>query len=157
MKQRTAGNQIRVRLVSADVWGSLRLLNDRGMIAELTDRLADQDYDGAMRILADLLADKANTPIFLLAVIGQQMRRLYAARLARHAGLGTGDLRALLGLPYDFIAENLLRSARKFSGRQLEEAVRLCAQTDFAMKNTGADDAELLKELLLRIAVGGAA
>jgi hypothetical protein len=25
------------------------------------------------------------------------------------------------------------------------------------MKNTGADDAELLKELLLRIAVGGAA
>ena len=70
---------------------------------------------------------------------------------------GTGDLRALLGLPYDFIAENLLRSARKFSGRQLEEAVRLCAQTDFAMKNTGADDAELLKELLLRIAVGGAA
>ena len=124
---------------------------------ELTDRLADQDYDGAMRILADLLADKANTPIFLLAVIGQQMRRLYAARLARHAGLGTGDLRALLGLPYDFIAENLLRSARKFSGRQLEEAVRLCAQADFAMKNTGADDAELLKELLLRIAVGGAA
>ena len=61
---------------------------------ELTDRLADQDYDGAMRILADLLADKANTPIFLLAVIGQQMRRLYAARLARHAGLGTGDPRA---------------------------------------------------------------
>ena len=61
---------------------------------ELTDRLADQDYDGAMRILADLLADKANTPIFLLAVIGQQMRRLYAARLARHAGLGTGDLRS---------------------------------------------------------------
>lgn len=124
---------------------------------ELTDRLADQDYDGAMRILADLLADKANTPIFLLAVIGQQMRRLYAARLARRAGLGTGDLRALLGLPYDFIAENLLRSARKFSGRQLEEAVRLCAQTDFAMKSTGADDTELLKELLLRIAVGGAA
>ena len=124
---------------------------------ELTDRLADQDYDGAMRILADLLADKANTPIFLLAVIGQQMRRLYAARLARRAGLGTGDLRALLGLPFDFIAENLLRSARKFPGRQLEEAVRLCAQTDFAMKNTGADDTELLKELLLRIAVGGAA
>ena len=110
-----------------------------------------------MRILADLLADKANTPIFLLAVIGQQMRRLYAARLARRAGLGTGDLRALLGLSFDFIAENLLRSARKFSGRQLEEAVRLCAQTDFAMKNTGADDTELLKELLLRIAVGGAA
>ena len=124
---------------------------------ELTDRLADQDYDGAMRILADLLADKANTPIFLLAVIGQQMRRLYAARLARRAGLATGDLRALLGLSFDFIAENLLRSARKFSGRQLEEAVRLCAQTDFAMKNTGADDTELLKELLLRIAVGGAA
>ena len=53
---------------------------------ELTDRLADQDYDGAMRILADLLADKANTPIFLLAVIGQQMRRLYAARARAPCG-----------------------------------------------------------------------
>ena len=76
----------------------------------------------------------------------------------RHrAGIGTSELREMLGVPYDFIAENLLRSARKFSGWQLEEAVRLCAQTDFAMKSTGADDTELLKELLLRIAVGGAA
>ena len=63
----------------------------------------------------------------------------------------------MLGVPYDFIAENLLRSARKFTGRQLEEAVRLCAQADFAMKSSGADDMALLKELLLRIAVGGAA
>ena len=31
MKQHTAGNQVCVRLVSADVWGSLRLLNDRGI------------------------------------------------------------------------------------------------------------------------------
>lgn len=83
------------------------------------------------------LADKSNTPIFLLAVIGQQMRRLYAARLARRAGIGTSELREMLGVPYDFIAENLLRSARKFTGRQLEEAVRLCAQADFAMKSSG--------------------
>ena len=106
---------------------------------------------------ADLLADKSNTPIFLLAVIGQQMRRLYAARLARRAGIGTSELREMLGVPYDSIAERLLRSARKFTGPQLEEAVRLCAQTDFAMKSSGADDMALLKELLLRIAVGGAA
>ena len=84
-------------------------------------------------------------------------RRLYAARLARRAGIGTSELREMLGVPYDFIAENLLRSARKFTGRQLEEAVRLCAQADFAMKSSGADDMALLKELLLRIAVGGAA
>ena len=119
------------------------------VVYELTDCLANQDYDGAMRILADLLADKSNTPIFLLAVIGQQMRRLYAARLARRAGIGTSELREMLGVPYDSIAERLLRSARKFTGRQLE--------TDFAMKSSGADDMALLKELLLRIAVGGAA
>ena len=63
----------------------------------------------------------------------------------------------MLGVPYDSIAGSLLRSARKFTGRQLEEAVRLCTQTDFAMKSSGADDVALLKELLLRIAVGGAA
>ena len=39
--------------------------------------------------------------------------------------------------------------------RYRRRSVRM--QTDFAMKSTGADDTELLKELLLRIAVGGAA
>jgi len=94
------------------------------VVYELTDCLANQDYDGAMRILADLLADKSNTPIFLLAVIGQQMRRLYAARLARRAGIGTSELREMLGVPYDFIAENLLRSARNSPAVSLR---RLCA------------------------------
>ena len=92
---------------------------------ELTDRLADQDYDGAMRILADLLADKANTPIFLLAVIGQQMRRLYAARLARHAGLGTGDLRALRGLPCC-----LVRLAKHAADAELSAVIHAAAAAD---------------------------
>ena len=156
VRVRAHGNVARIEVPKEDILAVAQRIPE-AVVYELTDCLANQDYDGAMRILADLLADKSNTPIFLLAVIGQQMRRLYAARLARRAGIGTSELREMLGVPYDFIAENLLRSARKFTGRQLEEAVRLCAQADFAMKSSGADDVALLKELLLRIAVGGAA
>ena len=123
------------------------------VVFEMTDRLAARDNDGAMAILAELLADKANTPIFLLSVIGQQMRRLYAAKVAQQSGLGTAYVCEVCGIRYDFIAAKLLQSARRFSLESLEDAVRQCAETDYAMKSTGADDTALLKDLLLRIAV----
>lgn len=123
------------------------------VVFEMTDRLAARDNDGAMAILAELLADKANTPIFLLSVIGQQMRRLYAAKAAQQSGLGTAYVCEVCGIRYDFIATKLLQSARRFSMKSLEDAVCLCAETDYAMKHSGADNTELLKDLLLRIAV----
>ena len=58
---------------------------------------------------------------------------------------------ALCGVRYDFIAQKLTQSARGFSIDQLARAVELCAETDFAMKRSGTDNAELLKELLLRL------
>lgn len=125
------------------------------VVFEMTDCLAARNYDGAMAILAELLSDKNNTPIFLLSVIGQQMRRLYAAKIAQKSGGGTAYLSEACGIRYEFIATKLLQGARRFSLDALEDAVRLCAETDFAMKRTGADDAALLQDLLLRIAVEG--
>ena len=58
---------------------------------------------------------------------------------------------AVCGVRYDFIARRLVQSARGFTMSQLEHAVQLCAETDFAMKRSGTDNAELLKELLLRL------
>lgn len=121
-------------------------------VFDMTDCLANRDYDGAARLLSELLSS-GEEPIKTLAMIGMQMRRLYAARLAIDEGLGTAYVNEVCGIKYDFITKKLMSAARGFSLSQLESAVRLCAETDYAMKSSSVDDADLLRELLIRIAV----
>jgi DNA polymerase-3 subunit delta len=124
-------------------------------IFDMTDCLAAKDYDGAARLLADLIAS-GEEPIMTIAVIGQQMRRLYAARLAIQEHLGASYVREVCGIEYDFIINKLMAAAAGFSLAQLGNAVRLCAETDYAMKSSPTDDADLLKELFVRLAAGDA-
>lgn len=121
---------------------------------EMTDRLAARDNDAAARILAELLADSDNDPIPLLAVLGGQMRRLYVARLAQEQGLGRKFVADYSGVKFDFLVDKLMTAARGFTLPRLRRAVELCCETDYAMKSTGADNAALLTDALLRIAAG---
>lgn len=124
-------------------------------VFEMTDRMAQRDWDGAARLMAELLAS-GEEPIAVLAVMGQQMRRLYAARLALDQKLGKDYVNRVAGIRYDFITEKLLRAARGFSPARLTAALELCAETDYAMKSSGQDDAELLRTLLVRLAAEAA-
>ena len=119
----------------------------------MTDCLTKRDYDGAARLMAQLLFSR-ESPIKLIAIISQQMRRLYAAKLAAPQGKGgTAELAGLLGVK-DFFAEKLIASARGFTLERLALACELCAEYDYRMKSTAADDEELLKELLARLSIG---
>ena len=120
----------------------------------MTDCISQKQYNNALAILAELLADKNNEPIPMLAMLGIQMRNLYAAKLALDKNLGLNYLLDSGAVKYDFQARKLLQAARGYSLEQLRRAVELCAETDYRMKSSGADDRELLKELVLRIAAG---
>ena len=120
-------------------------------VFELTDHLAQKRINAAMNTLAELFAENEYDPIFLLAVLGSQMRRLYAARLAIEQGLGLKYLIESCGIKYDFLAGKLMNSARGFSLEQLKNAVRICAETDEQMKCSGGDGRELLKNAVLAI------
>ena len=124
------------------------------VIFDLTDQIAQKQYNTALNTLAELLADKNNEPIPILAMLGAQMRKLYAARLALEEGLGTQFVMDACAIKHDFIAKRLLQSARAFSLSQLQCAVELCAETDYRIKSSGQDDRELFKETVLRIAAG---
>lgn len=124
------------------------------VVFEMTDFLAAGNADGAMEKLSELLTNKNNVPIMLLAVVGQQLRRLYAAKIAAAEGLGMNDLMELCGVRFDFIAQKLLQQARRFPLPLLERAVERCAEADYAMKHSSADDLALLQELLLDVMVG---
>ena len=124
------------------------------VIFDMTDQIAQKQHNAALATLAELLADRSNEPIPMLAMLGAQMRRLYAARLALDGDLGAAWLMEAAAVKHDFIARRLMQSARGFTLPQLRRAVELCAETDYRMKSSGADDKELFKEAVLRIAAG---
>lgn len=124
------------------------------VVFEMTEFIAQKKHNSALSVLAELLSDKNNEPIMMLAVLGRQMRQLYAARLALEQGLGTKYVMEVCAMKYDYIASKLLNAARGFTLPQLRRAVELCAETDYRMKSSGTDPRELLKEAVLRIAAG---
>lgn len=125
-------------------------------IFEMTDAVAAKRFDDAAFTLAELM-QSGEHPIKTLAMLGMQMRRLYAARVALDKNLGAGFVAEVCKMPYQSHVDSLMRSARGFSAQQLKNAVVLCAEADYRMKSSSDDDEAILKELFLRIAVGATA
>lgn len=124
------------------------------VVFEMTELISQKKYNSALSVLAELLSDKNNEPIMILAVLGSQMRRLYGAKLASEKELGTKYVMEVCGVKYEFIANKLLAAAKGFRMGQLRQAVRLCAEADYKMKSSSADSVGLLKEVVVRIAAG---
>ena len=124
-------------------------------IFNLTDALGAKDYDKAASLLADLLADRETPPNFQIVMISEQFRRLYVARLAADERLPdsfiTDCVPELTGKTYP--VDILKRVCRQYSLERLARAVRLCAACDFSMRSDGPDPEELMKELILRLAL----
>ncbi|MBQ6274660.1 MAG: DNA polymerase III subunit delta [Oscillospiraceae bacterium] len=124
------------------------------VIFQMTDLISQKKINNALEKLAELLSDKNNEPIPMLAMLGVQMRRLYAARLALERKLGAKYVMETCSCKYDFQANQLLQAARGFSLPQLIRAVELCAEADYRLKSEPVDDRELFKETVVRIAAG---
>ena len=124
------------------------------VIFDMTEFIAQKKYNSALSVLAELLADKNNEPIAMLAMLAMQMRRLYAARLAIEKGLGSKFVMEACAIKSDYIAKKLINAARGYTLPQLIRAVELCAQADYQMKSSSQDARELLKEVVLHIAAG---
>ena len=121
------------------------------VIFDMTDQIAQRQFNTALATLAELLADRNNEPIPMLAMLGVQMRKLYTARLALEQGLGNAYVMECCGIKHEFVANKLLQSARGFSLPRLCRAVELCAETDYRIKSSGQDDRQLFQEAVLRL------
>ena len=141
------------KVTSADVDAVANHIPE-AVVFEMTEFIAQKKYNSALRVLAELLSDKNNEPIMMLAVLGQQMRKLYAAKLAQKNGLGTKYVMDVCSIKYDYIASKLMAAARGFSMAQLKYSIELCAEADYKMKSSSAESRELLKEVVLKIAAG---
>ncbi len=124
-------------------------------VFEMIGHIAKQEYNVAAGMLAELISGNENSePIMILALIGAQMRKLYAAKLALEEGLGIKYVMSTCNMRFETFARQLVDQSRAFSFAQLKRAVELCAEADYKMKSSSEDDVELLKETFMRIAAG---
>lgn len=123
-------------------------------IFNMTDCIANRQYNNAVEILSELLADSAmkDGAIYILATLGAQLRKLYAARIALDRGMGEKYVMDTCSVKYEFMAQKLMRSARGFSLEQLGDMLVLCAEADYKMKCSSLDDNDILVETMMRIA-----
>ena len=126
------------------------------VIFQLTDAIADGNFDKAFLVMNDLL-HMQEAPIKILAGLGRQLRQLYTARLAQEKGKGPQWLMELWGMRVAYPAEKLMRSARRFSLDWCRHALVCCEEADLTLKSTGGDGREVLTGLLLELAKGRAA
>ena len=123
-------------------------------VFEMIGHVAKREYNVAAGILAELISgNEDNEPIMVLSLIGAQMRKLYAAKLALEEGLGIKYVMSTCNM-YESYARQLVDQSRAFSFAQLKRAVELCAEADYKMKSSSEDDTELLKETFMSIAAG---
>jgi len=124
-------------------------------VFDMTDYIASKDNNRAISVLADLLNDKDNHPIKVLALISKQIRQLYAARFAIDNKLGSQYLVETCDIKYSFIADKLMSSARGFTLKQLEKAIDDCCEADYLMKSTRSSDSfNVLTETVIKITTG---
>ena len=92
--------------------------------------------------------------VFILAMLLRQFRLLQHVKIMQYEKKTPAEIRSALGVP-SFAAEQYFRQASRYSGGQIKQAVRLCFDTETAIKTgnlnaEGAVEAVLLKILNLK-------
>ncbi|MBQ9413201.1 MAG: DNA polymerase III subunit delta [Oscillospiraceae bacterium] len=151
--EKAAAHAAGERITRADIDATADRLPEADVFA-MTEELGRRRYDRAAAILADLLGNKDNHPIMLNALIGIQLRRMYACKAGLNAGRSRGDVMELCSMSYDRFFDQLCDAAKPYTEAELARLVSLCAEYDYRMKSTGQDPADLLRELFGRIAAG---
>lgn len=126
--------------------------NVEAVVFDLTDAIVARKYKKAIEIL-EKLTMLGEEPIALLALIGRQMRQIYAACLILSRGGSVNELMKVCNLRSEYPARIIMNASRNVKLNWAREAVSLCAKADTRLK-LGAKS-EVLEELILHLAVSG--
>ncbi|MBR3556397.1 MAG: DNA polymerase III subunit delta [Oscillospiraceae bacterium] len=118
---------------------------------KLTDALARKEFDQAAELMYKLF--QLNTePTVINAMIGSQLRKLYAARLVKEAGGNASALTEMTGGSSDYVSRQNLRICTAFPEAWYLRMIRLSAETDLRMKTSQGDPEDLLRSLFVTMA-----
>lgn len=123
----------------------------QAVMFDITDALAEGNYDKALSKLQDVLSGREE-PIAILATVGSHFRRLLTAKTVLAAGRGADALMPILNSSSDFFVRKIMNQASRLSDEMCRHAVELCYETDRKMKSSFDDGARLLELLLVTLA-----
>ena len=90
-------------------------------------------------------------PIAINAMIGSQLRKLYAASLTKAAGNGLTELMEITGSS-EYACRQYLRVCSGFTANWYQNSLRRCAEADLRMKTGASDSNTVLISLFLQMA-----
>ena len=121
-------------------------------VYRLANALSTKRYEEAAELMHKLF--QLNTePIAINAMIGSQLRRLYAAKLVKDSGGDAAKLAQILSGEKDYSCQQNLRICGGFTNAWYRNALRRCAELDLKLKSSSGDEEEMLKSLFLQLAV----
>ncbi len=132
-------------------------------VFELTRALSDRDIARALRIGANLAANPKDHPLtVIVSTLFTHFQRIAALGIkqwelkkAARPPMSESDVAALLKLPFATFAREYLTAAANYPTPKAFAIIGLLREWDMKSKGLGndsTDDAELLRELILRIA-----
>ena len=122
---------------------------------KLADALSGKRYNEAAELMHKLF--QLNTePIVINAMIGSQLRRLYAALLVKQQSGGVQELMEVLGTGSEYMCRQYLRICSGFSREWYRNGIRRSAETDYRLKSGGGEPADLLRSMFLFLAASEA-
>ena len=121
-----------------------------GNVFTFSDALSAGRFVEALIIL-DILLRARTEPLIIVAMIARQFRLLSRAASPEYAGFSPGSLAKSLKVP-PFVAEKLIRYARRLSGSGYAEVFSILHHADIALKNSQLPKKIVLERLVIDIA-----
>lgn len=125
------------------------------VVFDLTDAISARQFDKAVALVNDLIAQK-NNEVAIFTTIVRHIQRLYAAKLNEEARGRETALFELLGTHSSYYARQIVAASHKTTLPWLRQAVKICGETDTQLKSSAADKQKLLELALLSMAGGKA-
>ena len=116
----------------------------------LADAIVSGDNAGALRLLAELLQMREQ-PHKLLYLISLRMRQLLAARVFIDSNRGSSELMQICDIRFDFIARNLMGTAKSTTLAYCRQAVLHCSEVALELNSTAEPESRLI-ELVTKLA-----
>ena len=111
-------------------------ISDR--VFEMIDAIATRNQKKALDLYYDLLLLK-EPPMKILVLIGRQFRSILQVKELRELGMSKDQIAEKCHTK-PFIANRYMNQAARFSKAELEEYVRMCVETDEAVKSGNLKD-----------------
>ena len=122
-------------------------------VFQMVDALVSGQHDRAFRLMRNQLLNGTDR-LYMLSMLLRQFRLMQHIRIMQYEKCSRDTIRANLGVP-PFAVEQYTRQAALYTNAQIKQAVRLCLDTEYAVKSgrmsqEGSLEAVMLKLIALR-------